>query len=94
MTGKTAVQEIEGRIELLGKQIADANREAGEYRGLANARMDAAEAMTTLRNEYIGLLEDSGAGPTTQQISIHAATPDPAELAAIVQRRINHHAIY
>lgn len=61
MTSKTAVEEIKGRIELLGKQIAEANKEASDHRRWANERLDTAETLTTLRNEYIGLLEDSGA---------------------------------
>ena len=79
MTGKTAVQEIEGRIELLGKQIAEANREAAEHWGLANARIDAAEAMTALRNEYIGLLEDSGASsPPREDLRVTKTRLDEA----------------
>lgn len=61
MPSKTAVEEIEGRLELIGKKIAEARHEASENRKWAQEQDEAADALTKLRDEYVGLLEDAGA---------------------------------
>lgn len=84
MKRKSATQEIEGRIELLGKQIEEAHFEASEYSERAQNRRELAAEMTALRDEYAALLPTKAATFNT-----YSPAGDPKAVARAISKTLN-----
>lgn len=79
MTSKppTALEEIQGRVELLGKQIESAKEDAKTSRNLADGHENRVAELAKLRDEYLAVLKPSPfaviASHTPEQIAEMAA---------------------